>query len=534
MKDNKILKFLLNKYYLFILPYLVFLSRFLMYYVDSEKYDYSVPLSALGGFYILMFIIYVLYMFLINKITSNYKINCILLCCFMFSLYITSNPILIIPVLFVIIIIALLFKYIDVPNVVMFLVSSFFSFIFLFDFIQFSFINIDLLFHSNYDRVNYSVKINKNIDNKPNIFYIHCDGMMSMEAMEKYFEYDDDTLNTYLDDNNFIINRDVSLRLGHRTQKALVALYNPYYYDNKEKKFLDEVEDYEDNKGKVHNYISYKELEDKRMNSELVRGLSDAGYTTYAVGLYNQHTSLNVDYFYDYNYYAGHYNHKGKNLELVLIDKDINKIILNSYINYQIRADLNLDNIDVHNKVYSNYKSLFKKVEKRDVDLSEYKRLHSTLNEKVRKTVESLSYIYDDKSNSKFVFVDFDLNHIDVSYDRYGNEIDSYSNFKVDYRDNYIYTTYLLVDLVRYIKDNDDNAIIILQSDHGIHSMECDDLKGNLKIKSRECKNVRNSMFSALYIPDEYKNGDEEYLNNPLNISRYLINNYVGKNYKYI
>ena len=41
--------------------------------------------------------------------------------------------------------------------------------------------------------------------------------------------------------------------------------------------------------------------------------------------------------------------------------------------------------------------------------------------------------------------------------------------------------------------------------------------------------------MSAIYIPDKFKNGDEEYLNNPLNISRYLVNNYVGNNnYDYL
>ena len=56
----------------------------------------------------------------------------------------------------------------------------------------------------------------------------------------------------------------------------------------------------------------------------------------------------------------------------------------------------------------------------------------------------------------------------------------------------------------------------------------------NLNIEEKECSNVRNSTFSSIYIPDEYKNGDEEFLSNPLNISRYIINNYVGKNYEYI
>ena len=41
-------------------------------------------------------------------------------------------------------------------------------------------------------------------------------------------------------------------------------------------------------------------------------------------------------------------------------------------------------------------------------------------------------------------------------------------------------------------------------------------------------------MINAYYIPEQYKNGEEEYLNNPLNISRYIINNYVGDNYSYV
>ena len=45
---------------------------------------------------------------------------------------------------------------------------------------------------------------------------------------------------------------------------------------------------------------------------------------------------------------------------------------------------------------------------------------------------------------------------------------------------------------------------------------------------------IRNSVISAIYIPDKYKNGDEEYLDNPFNISRYIVNNYVGNNYEYL
>ena len=40
--------------------------------------------------------------------------------------------------------------------------------------------------------------------------------------------------------------------------------------------------------------------------------------------------------------------------------------------------------------------------------------------------------------------------------------------------------------------------------------------------------------MNAVYIPEKYQNGDEKYLSNPLNISRYLVNNFVGDNYTYL
>ena len=127
-----------------------------------------------------------------------------------------------------------------------------------------------------------------------------------------------------------------------------------------------------------------------------------------------------------------------------------------------------------------------------------------------------------------------DLNHLYISFDKDGNAIDYYDNFKNAYKDNYTYISYLLVDLVEFIKQNDEKSIIVLQSDHGIHILECNELMKLLNVKSNDCFNIRNSMFSAIYIPDDYKKGNEDVLHNPLNISRYIINNYVGNNYDYL
>ncbi len=54
------------------------------------------------------------------------------------------------------------------------------------------------------------------------------------------------------------------------------------------------------------------------------------------------------------------------------------------------------------------------------------------------------------------------------------------------------------------------------------------------KISNEEVKKIRNSVINAIYVPEKYKTDDIEYVKNPLNISRYLVNNFVGKNYEYI
>ena len=68
-----------------------------------------------------------------------------------------------------------------------------------------------------------------------------------------------------------------------------------------------------------------------------------------------------------------------------------------------------------------------------------------------------------------------------------------------------------------------------------IHSYENDTLMHVFNISNDEAQNIKNSVMNAVYIPEKYKNGDEKYLQNPLNISRYLVNNFMCDNsYNYI
>lgn len=547
-QKNLLIKVLTNKYILLITPYLLFITLYLNYYVYAEKYDYNLPISALFKYYILIFIILALFNIVLNTIFKNRRINYFLMMIIVVFFYKIISIKRLVFIIIMILFLSLTLKKIQVKDSIIVICNTFIIFLFLICFVPASYRMCDLLNNTNHTEVDYKVKTDSSIKEKPNIYYIHCDGMMSMEALRKYFNYNDTYLNDYLENNDFLINRNTILPLGYRTQKALVALFNPYYYDNKEKYFLEEVEKYTDNnKNKVRNYIGYQELKEKRLNNEFIIGLSNGGYKTYAVGLYNQYTSLNTDYFYDYNYYRAHNNHFKKGLKLRIVDNNVDKKMLNEYINMQILADIYpgvslFDNID-----YSKFEKGSKVLNKQNINLNDYKYLNNASSEKINKIIESLSDIQSKNDKNRFVFVDYDLNHLNVSLDKNtnnliayapfdiaGNEIIEYNNFKTDYKESYTYLSYLLVDLIKYIKNNDKNSIIIIQGDHGIHVKKCDEMIKDINIEKDECHIIRNSVISAIYIPNEYKSKDGTVLNNPLNFSRYIINNYVGKNYTYL
>ncbi len=537
-KNNVLVKILTNKIVLLLIPFLLVLSKYFVLYTKAPKYAYVFVASELVWYFLIVFVVFIGINLLMNLISKNRIISfyLMLLLAIVFYRINSTADFCLFALLLVLLSFGLRKIKVDEKGVLVMIPSMFCLFFILFSFIPALVMRIDLFVNTDRTVVNYYVKVeNKDIE-RPNIYYIHCDGMMSMEAMNRYFGYDDKYLNDYLEDNKFLINRDVELVLGHKTQTALTALFNPYYYDNKEKAYLEKLEEYYDNpKSRLNNYITYQEMRDKRLNSELLRGLSKVGYTTYEIGPYDRHSVLNTDYFYDYYYFAVTHRHIRAGLKLRKFDKNYDKKILQRYLNIQLLIDTYPNGNDKFRHVdFSKYLKDVEFVKPMNLDLSNYEYLGKTTNEKVLNALYGLEDIKKNNDKNKFVFINYDLAHLYAAYDRNGNEIDYKEKFKIAYKENYMYDSYLLADLVKYIKNYDDNALIILQADHGIHVMSCENISKEVGVKIDECKHIRNSTFSSIYIPKKYKNGDEEYLSNPLNISRYLVNNYVGHNYEYI
>ena len=539
MKNNNFLyKITNNRKILFITPNLIYVITLLNYYnINFLKYGevffYEIVFLSLI-FLILTTLIYLL----ISKVLKDKKKTfCILI--FVCTSYFISFSLIqfFLFIVYILFLILILKKFISLKlDYVVTLLSLIIFFLSIYNFLIAGY-NV-LYSITNSQKYDYKISINiESNTNAPNIYWIHADGMTGINAMKKYFNFDNEHLLNYLNNNNFIINEDATLIAAHQTQESLVAMFNPYYYDNFFSKYLLDLENvYLKNSKKPSFLVNYHELEKKRLNNELFNALKKKDYSTVAIADFNPYTSFYTDYYYDFY-------HFGENIRNIDLNKSDLKLLNNnsktkllSYIRFtHLKPLINrtffheLSNINYLNYDIVNYI---------DFDSSNYKYIDNAMNNSNFWLTKAILKGINDTlkiDNKKFVFIDFKLAHDPFTFDSNGNIISEETKLNVSsYLGNYQYSTYLLTDLLEYIKNNDENAIIIIQGDHGLHTIKDEIMQEFFEVNMKEVQDIRNSVISAYYIPNKYKNGEEIYLNNPLNISRYIINNFVGNNYEYI
>lgn len=141
--------------------------------------------------------------------------------------------------------------------------------------------------------------------------------------------------------------------------------------------------------------------------------------------------------------------------------------------------------------------------------------------------------VYSHNSESpKFVTAHNFMAHFPICFDENGNLIKDQNSIAA-YPGHHKYATNALVCMIDMIIEADPDAVIVLQADHGVH--EWDDEKIRKAFKQPEAKiDLWNNVFSAIRVPEKFQNGEEQFaLKTPLNMSRYLVNSFVGQNYEY-
>lgn len=273
-------------------------------------------------------------------------------------------------------------------------------------------------------------------------------------------------------------------------------------------------------------------MNDKRMNNELFEAFKKNNYKLVSISDFNQYSSFYTDYMFDYYTFQKSSN---KNLKYFTVNNNDYKDIENYtyYAHFKTLVDTTFLHFLTDNYNFLNYEV----IDYDEYNFENYEYIKESEYWKAKAILKSLNMVYNQETESNlFTFIDFDINHTPWLYGLNGEKVNTNKEgfLPKNYLNNYIHSTNLLMDIIKYIKDNDSDGIIILQSDHGIHTVSTSVVADYVSVSVDDLSEIKDSTFSAIYIPNKYINGDEKYLDNPLNISRYLANTFIGNNYEYI
>jgi hypothetical protein len=388
--------------------------------------------------------------------------------------------------------------------------------------------------NDNYNNTKYkSDFITDNTLPSPNVYWILCDGMLGFDAMEKYFNNPQNELIGKLADRGFVINKSAMIETGHLTRIAIPTLMCPDYYD----KYLDDILSNHDTAMELQESSDAK-LYSARVNNETINAFNDKGYTTVAIALDDRYFLPTTDYFYYIDaYYKSHKDYYTEP-NLVKKSKEDDKGFDKSRIYAHQLGEIFLGGIPgvIYDRLYNRNGMIKQPLLTCFNNTSDI--LLNNSNGKINYAL--INSLYDslhskEITEPKFVVVHYLIAHRPFIFDENGAIIKKEdTNNILSYPAHHTYSTKVLINLVDMIINADPDAVIILQADHGLHMQSERQIIEGLGNQGAMI-DIWNNVFCSVRLPKQYQNGDESYaMADPRNISRYIINSFVGKNYTYL
>ena len=364
----------------------------------------------------------------------------------------------------------------------------------------------------------------------PNVYWFLCDGMLGFDAMEQYFGDKQAGLTQELQERGFDIDRGAAFEAGHWTRIALPALMCPDYYDTYLGKILKDHE-----KANALREKTGTGLDNARVYNETINAFQARGYTTATI-------SIDGPYFYpttDYFYYIDARFRSPKDYvsvpQLVHNLKSGEATYDESSLYAHQLGEIFLGGIPgiIYDKLFPNSDIVEEKLQTGFSSAEEV--LLNSPSGKINTALVTSLYdaIHSPALDApKFVIVHSFLAHYPFDQDENGNPQANYSSI-LSYPGQHAYAGKVLIHMIDLILEADPDAVIVLQADHGLHMYTAEQIERVLGAGS--ATNIWNSVFSAIRVPAQYQTSDEQYaLANPLNISRYIVNRFVGENYSYL
>ena len=380
----------------------------------------------------------------------------------------------------------------------------------------------------------------------PDIYWFHMDAMMGFSAMEKYFGDSLDELRAELIKRGFVINYDAKLRAG-ATLLAVPALLSPEFFDSYLSYRLAEVVD-------MLRIPRLEELmrrfqldrlnlyEDVEPYHEFFHAFMAAGYTTVIISPFYSLGLRPIDRFYARcDRYPLIIKSENKRRINVLGIKNLTQLIISTtpffHFGDFITEWINEQTFNRSKSFVGIYSFDFRKPIPMHYDVVNRIAKNSSLGE-TGIWLERWIYrrLYDSFfiPSPKVVYVVNAIAHCpyDLIYETGKLENPSPDNpYAVDllYLPQYKYAAEVMLRMIDMVLEHNPNAIIVLQGDHGIHGPGQEYLIEQGKWTNCQILEMNFSVISAIRIPPQYGGLDEPV--DPLNITRLLVNRFVGENY---
>jgi hypothetical protein len=416
----------------------------------------------------------------------------------------------------------------------------------------------------------YKVKTEFHVDQnlpKPNIYWLHMDGMVGFDAVERYFNDPQTALKNYLVERGFVINKSARLNAGY-TYVAVAALTSPVFYDSYLADEFARVAQLTRTPRENSLNLSMAEKGftiglDIYPKTEILKALSDAGYISISDrgwlagwdGIVSKSGSMVMNMLLDGSEVITNFDIIRKK------DNTFNKIT--DFINLITDASaLSAIKPKIYETLetkrpFANSQPLPSYQETVDKYVTGYSYLDFDMATKVKlmKYITSIqnphflyysnniAHSYNGTTTTKIGDIDYGafIGRTFI-YDENGNlykeRLDDPNDLQL-YLPQHQYTVKQMMAQIDIIIENDPNAVIILQADHGIHGIgPGPDVYNSRFMFERgysleDQLNLNLSVISAVRIPPQY--GKLSQPLDPLDIARYLVNHFVGKgNYDYL
>lgn len=383
---------------------------------------------------------------------------------------------------------------------------------------------------------------------KPNIYWIHMDGMIGFSAVEQYFGDCQSELKQELSQRGFLINEEARLDAGY-TRVAIPSMLSPVFYDSYLSAILSEHSHLtrSDRENAVYKSMTDDDvsLNNALQNLELFEAVAMAGYDVVGTSgwpfleipiSYRNSTMLfdtpsgsmitHDPAMPDYNRFSLFANLIIDASALTLFKYEINGLIDTKRppTNYLPVPEYS-SATDVYTTGVSSGMAWMVRAMEHTKTFDEPFIIYFI---NMSAHVEDLgsrgrAYIFDENGERRMLLEDEDEDINDV----------------MRYLPQHKYAAKEMLAMVDTILKNDPDAVIILQGDHGIHgigtgSMYYDtDFMLERGYSLEDQLNLNMHVISAVRIPPQYGSLDEPL--DPLDISRYLVNTFIGAgNYDYL